>query len=80
MYGEQTAKRQYSEYSEFCFTQRESEYDIETDTRKWEPSMSRKKKSLVKENNPMYLEGVRTMGEVGLGRPSDTLTTLPGWQ
>ena len=34
-----------------------------TDIRKCEPSMSRKKKSLVKENNPMYLEGVRTIGK-----------------
>ena len=62
MYGEETAERQYSEYSENIFTQRESEYDIDTDTRKWEPSMSRKNKSLVKKNSPMYLEGVRTRG------------------
>ena len=30
MYGEETAKRQYSEYSEL-FTQREPEYDEDTD-------------------------------------------------
>ena len=63
MYGEETAERQYSEYSEQNFTQRESEYNKDTETRKWEPSKSRKKKSLVKENNPMYLKGVRTIGK-----------------
>ena len=43
-------------------TQRESDYDKKTETRKWESS-KRKKKSLVEDNNPIYLEGVRTMGK-----------------
>ena len=37
--------------------------DKETETRKWESSMNKKKKSLVEDNNPIYLEGVRTMGK-----------------
>ena len=62
MYGEETAERQYSE--EKKITQRESDYDKDTETRwKWESSKRRKKKSLVEDNNPMYLEGVRTIGK-----------------
>ena len=46
MYGEETAERQYPKKK---ITQRESDYDKETETRKWESSMKRKKKSLVED-------------------------------
>ena len=36
-------------------TQRESDYDKETETRKWESSMKRKKKSLVEDSGPSDL-------------------------
>ena len=61
MHGEETAERQYSEYSRKKLTQREPEYDQDTETQQWELSKSRKKKSLVKESNPMYFKGVRTI-------------------
>ena len=64
MYGEETAERQYSKYSEETkFTQRESEYDKDTETWKGESSQRRKKKSLIEDNNPMYFEGVGTIGK-----------------
>ena len=36
MDGGRTTKRQYSEYSDFFFTQREPEYDHDTDLHQWE--------------------------------------------
>ena len=61
MDGERTNERQYSEYSEKKLTQREPEYDQDTDPQQWELLKSREKKFLVKESNPMYFKGVRTI-------------------
>ena len=57
MYGEETAERQHPRKK---MTQRESNYDKETETRKWESSMKRKKKSLVEDSGPTDLGRVRT--------------------
>ena len=68
-------KRQLRDSIQTKITQRESDYDKETKTRKWELSMKRKKKSLVEDNGPIDLERVRTMGksdlaeQVGCGPP-----------
>ena len=63
MYGEETAERQYPKKK---ITQRESDYNKETETRKWESSMKRKKKSLVEDCGPTDLGRGRTMGKVDL--------------
>ena len=58
MYGEEIAERQYSMCSEKNkFTQRESEYNKDTETQKGESSKRRKKKSLVEDNNPVCRRG-----------------------
>ena len=61
MYGEETAERQYSKYSEkkiyttrIRVRQRYGDTDVGVDE---------EKKSLVEDNNPMYLERVRTIGK-----------------
>ena len=41
MDGRRTAKRQYSEYSDFFLTQREPEYDQDTDLRQRESTQAR---------------------------------------
>ena len=56
MYGEETAERQYSKCSN-KITQRESEYNEDTENQKGESSKRRKKKSLVEDNNPMFVKG-----------------------
>ena len=61
MDGGRTTERQYSEYSEKMSTQREPEYDQDTDLQQWELLKSREKKFLDKECNPMYFQGVRTI-------------------
>ena len=78
MYGEETAERQYSKYSEKKTS--ESEYDKDTETLKWESSKRRKKKSLVEDNNPMYCRRGSDNWEVGLGRHSDARPARPGWK
>ena len=55
-------KRQLRDSIPKKITQRESDYDEETETRKWESLTKRKKKSLVEDNNVMNLEGIQTMG------------------
>ena len=67
MYGEETAERQYPKKK----PQRESDYVKETETRKWESSMKRKKKYLVEDSGPTDLGRVRTMGK------SDLTVSLP---
>ena len=42
MDGGRTTKRQYSEYSDFLSTQRESEYDQDTDLHQWESTQVRR--------------------------------------
>ena len=42
MDGGRTTKRQYSEYSDFFSTQRESEYDQDTDPHQWESTLVRR--------------------------------------
>ena len=42
MDGGMTTKRQYSEYSDFFSTQRESEYDQDTDPHQWESTQVRR--------------------------------------
>ena len=62
MYGEETAKRQYSKCSKRKRnTQRESEYNEETEKQKGESSKRRKKKSLAEGNNPMFVKGSETI-------------------
>ena len=61
MDGGRTTKRQYSEYSDFFFTQREPEYDQNTDLHQRESMGNEERKSLNKQCNPMYLQGVRTI-------------------
>ena len=56
-----TDKRRYSEYSKKNSTQREPEYDQDTDLQQWELLKSREKKCLDKRCNPMYFQGVRTI-------------------
>ena len=62
MYGEETAERQYPEKN----TQRESDYDKETETRKWESSMKRKNKFLMEDSGPTDLGRGRTVGKSDL--------------
>ena len=59
-------KRQLKDSILKKITQRESDYDKETETRKWESSMKRKKKFLVEDSGPIDLERVRTMGKSDL--------------
>ena len=59
-------KRQLRDSIQKKNTQRESDYDKETETRKWESSMKKKKKSLVEDSGPIDLERVRTMGKSDL--------------
>ena len=62
MYGEETAERQYSKCSKKKkITQRESEYNEDTENHKGESSKRRKKKSLVEDNNPMFVKGGETI-------------------
>ena len=62
MYGEETAERQYSKCSKKKkITQRESEYNEDTEKQKGESSKRRKKKSLVEDNNPMFVKGGETI-------------------
>ena len=73
MYGEETAERQYSKYSELFYTTRIRVRQRYGDT---EVGVVEEKKSLGEDNNPMYLEGVRTIGKSDsavpqtLGQPS----------
>ena len=48
MDGGRTTKRQYSEYSDFFFTQREPEYDQDTDLHQRESMRKEEKKYLNK--------------------------------
>ena len=63
------------EYSDFFFTQREPEYDQDTDLHQRESMRNEEKKFLDKQCNPMYLQGVRTImksdstGPQGFGQP-----------
>ena len=78
MDGEETAERQYSEYSKRFCTQREPEYDHDTDPQQWELLKSREKKSLVKESNPMYFKGVRTIRKSDSAGPQRIGQPWPG--
>ena len=75
MDGGMTTKRQYSEYSENFSTQREPEYDQDTDLHQWELLKNKEKKYLDKQCNPMYIQGVWTIrkldstGPQRLGQP-----------
>ena len=61
MYGEETAERQYSKYSgKKIYTTRIRVRQRYRDT---EVGVVEEKKFLVEDNNPMYLEGVRTIGK-----------------
>ena len=75
MYGEETAERQYPKKK---ITQRESDYDKETETWKWESSMKRKKKSLVEDSGPTDLDRGRTMGksDLAVSRPNESRTRV----
>ena len=59
-------KRQLRDSIQKKITQRESDYDKETETRKWESSIKRKTKSLVEDSGPTDLGRVRTMGKSDL--------------
>ena len=76
MYGEETAEKQYPKKTKI--TQRESDYDKETETRKWESAMKRKKKSLVKDIAPTDLGRGRTIGklDVAVSRPNESRTRI----
>ena len=69
MDGGRTTKRQT------FFTQREPEYDQDTDLHQRESMRKEEKKYLNKQCNPMYLQGVRTImksdsaGPQGFGQP-----------
>ena len=75
MDGGRTTKRQYSEYSDFFLTQREPEYDQDTDLHQRESMRKEENKYWNKQCNPMYLQGVRTItksdyaGPLGFGQP-----------
>ena len=77
MYGEETAERQYPKKKK-KITQRESDYDKETETRNWESSMKRKKKSLVEDSGHTDLDKGRTMGksDLAVSRPNESRTRI----
>ena len=50
-------------------TQRESEYNEDTEKQKGESSKRRKKKSLVEENNPMFVKGGETIAKADSAIP-----------